>query len=123
MGIPWPQSHGVAAGVRQGCMDLSAVVAATRFAQGLAACLIGCECGEMIIGGPAGELGPFDRLELAAHQFQRAFGRCDVGGGKDNSAAEASDHAPPPNLRKTPPPLPAKKSISEGDGFGGPPKA
>ena len=43
-------------------------------AQGLAACLIGCECGEVIIGRPARELGPFDRLELAIRKFQRFFG-------------------------------------------------
>jgi hypothetical protein len=54
-------------------------VGAPCFAQGLAARLIGCECGDMIIGGPAGELGPFDRLELAVREFERFFGRCSTG--------------------------------------------
>jgi hypothetical protein len=42
----------------------------------LAARLIGCESGEMIIGRPAGKLAPFHRLELAAREFQGPFGQC-----------------------------------------------
>ena len=67
----------------------------------LAARLIGCESGEMIIGGPARELAPFDRLELAACKFQRPFGRC--GGGREtyDRADEACDHAAPRWLAQT----------------------
>ena len=64
--IPWPQVHGVAADVPQGSRDRGVIVGARRLARGAAALPIGCESGEMIIGRPARELGPFDRLELAA---------------------------------------------------------
>jgi hypothetical protein len=59
------------------------MVGAPYFAGGLAACQIGRERGEVIIGPPARELSPFDRLELAAWEFQRLlggfFGRCHAG--------------------------------------------
>jgi hypothetical protein len=66
IGILWPQAHGVAADVPQGGGDRGVIVAARRLARGAAALPIGCESGEMIIGRPARELGPFDRLKLAA---------------------------------------------------------
>jgi hypothetical protein len=99
-------------------MDLSAVVGATRFAQGLAACLVGRECGEMIIGGPARELGPFDRLELAVREFQRPFGRCASAREAHNRADEARDHAALQGLRKPPTSLHANKCTSDGNGSG-----
>src|SRR5262245_58605812 len=77
--IPWPQVYGVTADVPQGAKDLPAIVGAPYLAQGLAAGLISCESGEMIIGPPARELGPFYGLELAAREFQRPLGRCGVG--------------------------------------------
>ena len=42
------------------------MIGAPQLVRGAAARLIGRERGEMIIGGPARELAPFDRLELAA---------------------------------------------------------
>src|SRR5262249_39999212 len=55
-----------------------------RILRELAACLIGRERGAVIIGSPARQLGPFDRLELAAWEFQRLlagpfFGRYGAG--------------------------------------------
>jgi hypothetical protein len=55
-------------------MDRPLVVGVPYLAQGLAACLIGCECREVIIGSPARELCPFGRLELGVRKFQRFFG-------------------------------------------------
>ena len=63
--VLWPQIHGVAADVPQGSGDLR-MIGAPQLVRGAAARLIGRERGEMIIGGPARELAPFDRLELAA---------------------------------------------------------
>src|SRR5262249_26523285 len=57
-------------------IDRPAFVAELRFAQRLAAGLIGRECGEVIVGSPAGELAPFDWLELAARELERLVGRC-----------------------------------------------
>jgi len=76
--IPWPQVCGVSADVPQGAKDLSAIVGAPYLPQGLAAGLISCESGEMIIGPPARELPPFDRLKLAARELHRFFGQCGV---------------------------------------------
>ena len=73
-----PQTHGFAADVRKGLGELPAV-SALYFAQGLATRVIGCEGGKVIIGIPAHEICPFDRLELAVRQFQRLFGRCSAG--------------------------------------------
>src|ERR1700757_2392025 len=73
--ILWPQSLGVAADVPQGSRDLTVMVGAPYLARGSAACLIGGERGEVIIGPPTRELGPFDRLELAACEFQGLLGR------------------------------------------------
>ena len=42
------------------------MIGAPQLVRGAAARLIGRERGEMIIGRPARELAPFDRLELAA---------------------------------------------------------
>jgi hypothetical protein len=47
-------------------------VAASRFGEGLAAGLIGCVGGEVIISRPARELAPFDRLELAVSFLVRS---------------------------------------------------
>ena len=80
IGILWPQFRRVATHVQQRGRDLSALVAARRLLpQRLAAGLIGCEGGEVVIGLPAHEVCPFDRLELAVRQFQRYFGRCGIG--------------------------------------------
>ena len=59
------QLDGVAADVPQGSGNLC-VIGALGLARGAAARLIGGERGEMIIGRPARELAPLDRLELAA---------------------------------------------------------
>ena len=64
--ILWPQAYGVAADVPQGGRDSSVILGVRCLARSAAALPIGCEGGEMIIGPPARELGPFDRLELAA---------------------------------------------------------
>src|SRR4051794_31255332 len=61
----------LAADIRQGAEDQSALVAARLSARGAAAGLVGGEGGEMIVGRPARELAPFERLELAAGGFQR----------------------------------------------------
>jgi hypothetical protein len=74
-----PQPYGFAAGIPQPTIDRSVVVGTPYFVQRLAAVLIGCECGEVIIGRPARKIGPVDRLELAAGEFQRFFGQCSVG--------------------------------------------
>ena len=42
------------------------MIGAPQLVRGAAARLIGRERGEMIVGRPARELVPFDRLELAA---------------------------------------------------------
>ena len=60
----------------------------------------------MIIGSPAGKFAPFDRLELAAGEFQRLFGRCGVGRetqdrARYDRAGEACDNATPRGLRKS----------------------
>ena len=88
------------------------------YAQGLAARLIGCESGEMIIRRPARELAPFDRLELAACEFQRLFGRCGAGRDIQNRADEACDHAALRSLRKPPISLHANKRVADGIGSG-----
>ena len=49
------------------------IVAARPLAGGAAAGLVGREGSEMIIGCPARELAPFERLELAAGEFQRVL--------------------------------------------------
>src|SRR5262249_9049918 len=58
------QVYCFATDVPQRAMDRSAVVGTWMFVQSLTACPIRCECGQVIIGPPARELGPFDRLEL-----------------------------------------------------------
>jgi len=63
--ILWPQIQGIAADVPQGAGDLG-MIGAPQLVRGAAARLIGRERGEMIIGRPARELVPLDRLELAA---------------------------------------------------------
>ena len=42
----------------------------------MAACLIRCECREVIIVRPAGEIRPMDAFEPATRKLQRFFGRC-----------------------------------------------
>jgi hypothetical protein len=59
--------------------DRSVVATVPYFVQGLAACLIGGKCGEVIIAQPARKLRPIDRFELAVCEFQRFFGRCGAG--------------------------------------------
>src|SRR4051812_20976377 len=61
----------LAADIGQGAEEQSALVAARLSARGAAAGLIGGECCEMIVGRPARELAPLDRLELAGGRFQR----------------------------------------------------
>src|SRR5262249_36642042 len=68
------QVYGFVADVPQRTMDRSVVVGTRSFAQSLTACPIRCECGQVVIGPPARELGPFDRFELAVRKFQRVFG-------------------------------------------------
>src|SRR5262249_31615886 len=103
--ILWPQSLGVAADVPQGSGDRSMMVGAPYLAGGSAACLIGRECREVIIGPPAREFGPFDRLELAACESQRLLGRflgrCGAGCKTYDCAEQAYDHAAHRGMRKT----------------------
>jgi hypothetical protein len=106
LGILRLQSERLAADIRQGAGDLHEIVGARSFARGAAAGLIGRERGEMIIGSPARKLAPFDRLELAAGEFQRLFGRCGVGRetqdrARYDRAGEACDNATPRGLRKS----------------------
>ena len=106
IGILRLQSERLAADIRQGAGDLHEIVGARSFARGVAAGLVGGEGGEMIIGSPAGKLAPFDRLELAAGEFQRLFGRCGVGRetqdrARYDRAGEACDNATPRGLRKS----------------------
>src|SRR5262245_57513693 len=74
-GILRLQVCGLAANVRQRACELPAIVAGP-FTQGAATGLVGGKSREMIVGGPARELGPFDRLELTVREFQRAFSKC-----------------------------------------------
>ena len=74
-----PQVCGFAADIPQRALDRSVVVGPWNFAQSLAARPIRCECGQVIIGPPARELGPIDRLKLAVREFQRFFSRCGAG--------------------------------------------
>jgi hypothetical protein len=60
-------------------MDQSVLFGTPYFAQGLAAFLIGRECGEVIIGCPPRELSPFHWLELSVRKFQRFFSRRSIG--------------------------------------------
>src|SRR3974390_1020842 len=59
-GIRRPQVERLAADVPQRAVNRSAIVGVPAFAQGLAACLVGGECREVIITRPAADLGPFD---------------------------------------------------------------
>src|SRR5262249_31460543 len=68
------QFYGFAADVPQRAKDRSVVGGKRSFVQSLTACPIRCECGQVIIGPPARELGPFDRFELAVGKCQRFFG-------------------------------------------------
>jgi hypothetical protein len=65
----------LAADIGQGSEDLSALVAARLSAPGAATGLIGRERGQMIVGRPAREVAPLERLELAAGEFQRLLFR------------------------------------------------
>src|SRR5262249_51377560 len=58
------------------------------FTQGAATGLVGGERREMIVGGPAHELGPFDRFELTVWEFQRAFSKC---GGRHETCDRADE--------------------------------
>ena len=55
-------------------MDRSLVAGVPCFAQGLAACLKGKKCSEVIVSRPARQIRPLDRLKLAARKFQRLLG-------------------------------------------------
>jgi hypothetical protein len=72
--IPQPQAIGFAADVPQGAVDVSAVLGAPHPSHRLAAALIGCEGGEVIVGRPTRERGPLERLELAVRELQRIIG-------------------------------------------------
>src|SRR5262249_44909422 len=74
-GILRLQVCGLAADVRQSACELPAIVTGP-FTQGATAGLVGGESREMIVGGPARELGPFERFELTLWEFQRAFSKC-----------------------------------------------
>jgi hypothetical protein len=50
------------------------IVGVRNIAQGLAACLMGCKCGQVIVGWPTRHLRPSNRFELAVREFQRFFG-------------------------------------------------
>jgi hypothetical protein len=69
----------------------------------------------MIVGRPARELAPFDRLEMAAREFQRFFGQCAGGRETDNRAKQACDDDARP-LRKLPTSLHANKCTADRNG-------
>ncbi len=75
IGILRLQGERLAADITEGSGDLGVIVAARPLAGGAAAGLVGREGSEMIIGCPARELAPFERLELAAGEFQRVLFR------------------------------------------------
>jgi hypothetical protein len=56
--------------------------------------------GKVVVGGPALELAPFHRLELAAGKFRRPFGPCRGGYEAEDRADEARDHSVPGGLCK-----------------------
>jgi hypothetical protein len=70
----------------------------------------------MIVGRPARELAPFDRLEMAAREFQRFFGQCAGGRETDNRAKQACDDDAPRPLRKLPTSLHANKCSADRNG-------
>src|SRR5262245_30149828 len=111
-----PQAYRLAADVPQGFGDCCAIVGATCLAQGLTTRLVGGEGGEVIVGRPARELAPFERLELAACELHRPFGRC--GGGRQtyDCAEEACDHATLGGLAKRPTRLHASKCTAGRNG-------
>jgi hypothetical protein len=69
----------------------------------------------MIIGCPTREFGPFDRFELTAGEFQRAFGGCGGGGEKYDRTYETCDHAMLRGLLKRAISLQARKCIVDKD--------
>src|SRR5262245_4962405 len=84
----------LAADVRQRAGDLSALVDAAQFEERLAAGLISCKSGEMVVSRPAREVGPFDRFKLAACKLRRPFGQCGGGRKPYHRPDEAYDRAP-----------------------------
>src|SRR5262245_60406055 len=115
-----PQVGGLAADVRQRGGELCALVRVLSLEHGSAACLIGSESGEMIVGRPARELAPFDGLELAAREFQRPFGECAGGRETDDRAKQACEDPAPRRahrpLRKLATSLDANKCAADRNG-------
>src|SRR5262249_56948819 len=70
----------------------------------------------MIVGRPARELAPFDRLELAAREFQRPFSQCAGGSETDNRAKQARDDDASRRFRKLPTSLHANKCTADRNG-------
>jgi hypothetical protein len=70
----------------------------------------------MIIGRPARELGPFDRLKLAVRELQRFFGQCGVGRQTQDHANDACDHAAHTRMRKPTIGLQASNRIADMNG-------
>ena len=70
----------------------------------------------MIVGRPARELAPFDRLELAAREFQRPFSQCAGGRDTDNRAKQARDDDASRRFRKLPTSLHANKCTADRNG-------
>src|SRR5262249_16433293 len=112
------QADGLAADVRQRFGDRCAIVAAPHLAQGLAARLVSSESGEMIIGRPAPELAPLERLELAAGELHRPLGRCGPARQTYDCAEEACDHTTRSGLAKRPTRLHASKCTAGRNGSG-----
>src|SRR5262249_18316469 len=83
------QEGGPAADVEERSLDGPMLVDMPGFPQRLAACLVGCKGGQMIITRPALKFHPLDRLELAAWDFQRLFGQAGTGDGTQHRAEEA----------------------------------
>ena len=77
--VAWPRRSRAPADLPERVVDRPVVVGALGVAKGLAAHPERSERREMIVGGPAVDITPFDRLELAVRELQRFFGRCGVG--------------------------------------------
>jgi hypothetical protein len=73
----------------------------------------------VIIGRPTREVGPFDRLELAARKFQWFFGRCGIGRQTYDCADETCDDAAHGGFCKRTIGLHGSNRVAEVDGFAG----
>src|SRR5262249_19593244 len=69
--VAWPHRSRAPADLPERVVDRPVVVGALGVAKGLAARPERRERGEVIVGGPAVDITPFERLELAVRELQR----------------------------------------------------